>query len=337
LHGNYGSGNAVCPGLPKMFARDCPTCLPGTAQRVCPRLAVPFDDGAYMGCGGAAVALMLRGAERAHTLAWQSWKRQCSLPGTRRNVCPGLPKMFARDSQMLAGHERMPNMCPSGAPLVMECAWGAVALMLPGAGRAHTLAWQSWKRQCSLPGTRRNVCPGLPNMSAWESECLPGTRELLASRHWARSRRSRSRCPARDARIERHKQIMKPQRVFARESRECLPGSPNVCPGLPNMFARAHANCLTLAMGRGRAGRAPVARRGSRAQNGISKSWSRCSACLPGSLVEVCPARDHWFARPSRIGGSAWERLHAHAGASQAAKIAAHICAHTSSGCIRAE
>eukprot|EP00966_Prymnesium_polylepis_P062093 1440539-Prymnesium_polylepis.1 len=25
LHGNHGSGNAVCPGLPKMFARDCPT------------------------------------------------------------------------------------------------------------------------------------------------------------------------------------------------------------------------------------------------------------------------------------------------------------------------
>ena len=132
--------------------------------------------------------------------------------------------------------------------------WGAVALRprssLRGAERAHTLAWQSWKRQCSLPGTRRNVCPGLPKCFALESECLPGTRELLASRHWARSRRSRSRCPARDARIERHKQIMKPQRVFDRESRvsgmfaresECLPGTAqNVCPGTRELLAARH-------------------------------------------------------------------------------------------------
>eukprot|EP00966_Prymnesium_polylepis_P011743 269906-Prymnesium_polylepis.1 len=59
---------------------------------------------------------------------------------------------------------------------------------------------------------------------------------------------------------ERHKQTMESRSVClpeCRESRECLPGSPNVCP--------AHANCLPLVMGRGRAGRAPVARRGTRA------------------------------------------------------------------------
>eukprot|EP00966_Prymnesium_polylepis_P310070 7164260-Prymnesium_polylepis.1 len=46
-HGRGGKS-----GLPTMFARDCPT--------VCPRLAVPCDDGAYMRCGRAAVVLRSR-------------------------------------------------------------------------------------------------------------------------------------------------------------------------------------------------------------------------------------------------------------------------------------